>query len=43
MENVFRLFNDFMVMEKTFEDRLTNLEEVFSTMKETNLKLTPKK
>ena len=35
--------DDIMVMGKTFEEHLTNLEEVFSRMKEANLKLNPKK
>ena len=35
--------DDIMVMGKTFEEHLTNLEEVFNRMKEANLKLNPKK
>ena len=34
---------DIMVMGKIFENDLTNLVEVFSRMKEANLKLNPKK
>ena len=32
-----------MVMGKIFEEHLTNLEEIFSRMKEANLKPNPKK
>ena len=35
--------DDIMVVGKTFEEHLTNLEEVFSRMKEADLKLNPKK
>ena len=35
--------DDIMVMEKTFEEHLINLKEIFNRIKETNLKLNTKK
>ena len=43
METCLVYLDNIMVMGKTFEEHLTNLEEVFSRMKEANLKLNPKK
>ena len=37
------LFDDIIVIEKTFEDHLMNLSEVFKHLKEAGLKLKPSK